>query len=138
MVRQQNDESHSGYSKSELLKLIRIKLAGRAAELEFAENEDEGLTTGASNDLEHATDIAADLLSAYGMEEGFMATLPKDVMLQSDLAKEYYEKLNSILNREMELTRQIIHDNLDKVEALADALLDRSRLDMDEMREIIG
>ena len=138
LVRQQNDESHSGYSKSELLKLIRIKLAGRAAELEFAENEDEGLTTGASNDLEHATDIAADLLSAYGMEEGFMATLPKDVMLQSDLAKEYYEKLNSILNREMELTRQIIHDNLDKVEALADALLDRSRLDMDEMREIIG
>ena len=138
LVRQRSDETRTGYSKSELLKLIRIKLAGRAAELEFADNEDEGLTTGAANDLEMATDIASDLLSTFGMEEGFMAALPKDVMLKSDLAKEYYEKLNSILVREMEETRRVIHENLDKVEALADALLDQSRLDMDEMKEIIA
>ena len=137
LVRQQIDETRTGYSKEELLKLIRIKLAGRAAEMEFTLHEEEGLTTGASNDLETATDIVDDMLRSYGMEEGFLATLPRDVILHSDLAKEYYETLNRILKRELSETRKIIRENRKKVQALADALLDRSRLDMDEMKKII-
>ena len=137
MVRQKSDETRVGYSKNELLKLIRIKLAGRAAEIVFSENREEGLTTGASNDLESATDIVGELLCSYGMEEDFMATLPLEMMMKSPVAALYYEKLNSILKREMEITEKIISENKEKIEALADALLDRSRLDTEEMREII-
>jgi len=137
MVRQKSDETRSGYSKNELLKLIRIKLAGRAAEIIFSEKMEEGLTTGASNDLESATDIVGDLLCRYGMEEDFMATLPLEMMMKSPVAAQYYEKLNNILKREMDITEKVIAENKEKIEALADALLDRSRLDTDEMREIL-
>ncbi|MBR1855012.1 MAG: AAA family ATPase [Lachnospiraceae bacterium] len=138
MVRQKNDESRTGYSKRELLKLIRIKLAGRAAEIVFANEAEEGLTTGASNDLESATDIAAEIVSRFGMEEGFLAVLPMEMMMNSSLAPQYYAKLNSIMQRELDATIAIIRENRSKVEALADALLDRSRLDTEEMRKIIG
>ena len=137
MVRQKTDESRAGYSKNELLKLIRIKLAGRAAEIVFADKEEDGLTTGASNDLESATDIAAEIISSFGMEDGFLAALPMEMMMKSAMAPQYYAKLNSIIQREMDATITVIRENKDKVEALADALLDRSRLDTDEMKKII-
>ena len=138
MVRQKSDEDYSGYSKDELLALIRIKLAGRAAALVFAKDSSEGLTTGASNDLQSATYIVAAILSNYGMEEGFLAALPVEMMMKSSLASSYYEKLNSILKRELDETVRIITENKAKVKALADALIDRSRLDTEEMKTIIG
>ncbi len=137
LVRQKRNEMRTGYSKDELIMLIRIKLAGRAAEMVFATENGGGLTTGASNDLEHATDIAAEILSDFGMEEGFLATLPMETMMNSALAQEYYSKLNGILQRELDETIRIITENKDQVQALADALCDRSKLDTEEMREII-
>ena len=137
-VRQKSNESYTGFSKEELLKLIRIKLAGRAAELVFADNKNSGLTTGASNDLETATLIAAEMLSRFGMEEGFLAALPMEMMMNSALAEKYYDRLNSILKKELNTTIRIIRENKEKIEQLADALLDQSRLDTGDMRDIIN
>lgn len=138
LVRQRIDETATGYSKEELLKLIRIKLAGRAAEIIFAEEKGGGLTTGASNDLESATDIAIDILTRYGMEEGFLVSLPIETIMKSTLAETYHKRLNDILVRELVYTEEIIRDNKDKVKALADALIDRSRLDTEDMAKILG
>ena len=138
LVRQRSDETRTGYSKEELLKLIRIKLAGRAAETVFAETQDGGLTTGASNDLEMATEIAIDILTRFGMEEGFLVSLPMETIMKSTLAETYHKKLNDILLRELNTTEQIIRDNKEKVKALADGLIDRSRLDTGDMAEILG
>ncbi|MCR4814364.1 MAG: AAA family ATPase [Lachnospiraceae bacterium] len=138
LVRQRIDETAVGYSKEELLKLIRIKLAGRAAEIVFSDKKEGGLTTGASNDLEYATEIAAAILTTFGMEEGFLACLPMETILKSPLAETYYAKLNEILARELEYTSQIIRENKEKVKALADAMIDRSRLDTYDMAEILG
>ena len=138
LVRQRIDETATGYSKEELLKLIRIKLAGRAAEIIFAEEKGGGLTTGASNDLESATDIAIDILTRYGMEEGFLVSLPIETIMKSTLAETYHKRLNDILVRELVYTEEIIRDNKDKVKALADALIDQSRLDTEDMAKILG
>ena len=138
LVRQRYDETRTGYSKEELIKLLRIKLAGRAAEIVFAAGTDDGLTTGASNDLEMATDIVTDILTTYGMEEGFLAVIPIGTIMQSTLAKEYVDKINGILLREMAYTEEVIKQNQEKVRALADAMIDRSRLDTEDMAEIIG
>ncbi len=137
LVRHRSDEANVGYSREELLKLVRINLAGRAAELVFADKQDAGLTTGAQNDLETATEIVKELMCEYGMEEGFMASLPFDLMIRSSVAPRYYDKLNEILMSEMERTVQIITENRDTVDALAEALLDRARLDTEEMKEVI-
>ena len=137
MVNLKRDEMMVGYTKDELIKHIRIALAGRASEMVFAGKKEEGLTTGASNDLESATSIAASILSGFGMEEGFLATLPAEIMMNSVLARDYHAKLNGILRQELDETIRIIKENKEKVRALADALLDRSRLDTQEMCEIL-
>ena len=137
LVRQRIDETRTGYSKDELLKLIRIKLAGRAAEVVFSDVKDGGLTTGASNDLESATYIAMDILTSFGMEEGFLVSLPMETIMKSTLAEKYHNKLNEILIRELQATEEIIRENKDKVKALADGLIDKSRLDTNDMLAIL-
>ena len=137
MVRRKIDETLTGYSKSELLQLIRITLAGRAAEMVFAKSADEGLTTGAKEDISAATAVARGLLSSYGMEREFFAAIPTEIMLQSPLADRYYSKLNEILSRELDATVEIIKKNRKKVEKLANALFDRSRLDAKEIKELL-
>ena len=138
LVRQKVDETLAGYSKQELIKLMRIKLAGRASEIVFETEPDGGLTTGASNDLEYATIIAENIICHFGMEEGFLPTLSMDMIMKSPLAEKYVDKLNEIMKRELDITIDIISRNKDKVGRLADALIDRSRLDTDEMKEILG
>ena len=132
-----SDESHSGYSRDELIKLIRIKLAGRAAEIVF-EGETNGLTTGASNDLNAATGIVSRILSMYGMEDGFMASFDPKEMMNSPMAHEYYSRLNDILRRELDETISIIKQNKAKVSDLAVALCEYSKLDTNKMLEIIN
>ena len=138
MVRQKAEEALAGYTKKELLSLIRINLAGRCAEMVFSGMSEDALTTGASSDLETATIIAENLLSHFGMEEGFLAVMSAETMMKSPLAEKYFEKLNEILTRELKITIGIIEKNRDKVEALAKALLDKARLDTNEMRKVLG
>ncbi len=137
MVRRKIDDTLTGYSKSELLQLMRIMLAGRAAEMVFAKSGDEGLTTGAVEDIQSATYVAQCLLSHYGMEKDFFAAVPPEIMMKSSLADRYYSKLNEILSRELDATIEIIKENRKKVEKIAKALFDRSRLDTKEMKKLL-
>jgi ATP-dependent Zn protease len=61
-----------------------------------------------------------------------------EMIMKSPLAEKYVDKLNEIMKRELDITIDIISRNKDKVGRLADALIDRSRLDTDEMKEILG
>ncbi len=137
MVKQIEDEEAKGYMREELLARIRILLAGRAAEMEFSASPQDGLTTGASNDLERATMLAEALITRYGMEEGFLPVLSMEMMLRSPLAEKYHTRLNEILTEQLEKTREIIRSDRKKVENLANALLDRSMLNTEEMKAII-
>jgi ATP-dependent Zn protease len=71
------------------------------------------------------------------MESGYLATLPLETMMNSALAQDYYSKLDGILQRELNEAKEIINANKNKVEALAQALCDRSKLDTGEMRIIL-
>lgn len=136
MVAHNIEDDYCGYSKDDYRKQIRMKLAGRAAEIVF-NGPDEGLTTGAGSDLEGATYCAAAILSRYGMEEGYMPVISMDTMLKSPLAETYYTKLNEILETELKNTIRIIEDNKDKLERLAEALIEKSRLETEEMYEVL-
>lgn len=153
LTAQNPGEDYSGFSKREFHKLIRVKLAGRAVELmyheEKAKNEglaptvaeakalEYGLTTGASNDLMSATVVAGNMICIYGMQDGRMAFLQQEIILKSPMVTEYLNSINDILNKEMKNTISIIRENCDKVKALADELIDRSRLDTEDMIEIL-
>jgi ATP-dependent Zn protease len=53
------------YSKEDLLDQIAVILGGRCAEIEFFERS----TTGASDDLQRAREVAFNIVTTYGMSE---------------------------------------------------------------------
>lgn len=131
-----NQEDVASYTKEDLLALIRTSLAGRAAEEVFFGRE-QSLNTGASSDLRNATNCAFQILCSYGMEEGQLAVLSKEEVLQSALAAEYIARVNDILKREMKNAVQMIENAKDQVQKIADALLREHRLTGKQLEELM-
>lgn len=105
-------------SKRQLLNEICILLAGRATEaLKFGEDN---VTTGASNDLQRATQIARDIVTQWGMSELGMVVLGKpkhQVFLGRDLAEDrnYSDQTALAIDQAV---RQLIDQCFAKVTAL--------------------
>jgi cell division protease FtsH len=134
--------------REELLGDVSVLLAGRAAEeLIFSE-----ISTGASNDLERATDIAHRMVCEYGMskEMGSMTYGKKDreVFLGKDLMKEknYSETTAQAIDREI---RKIISTAYDravtllkkhesKLNKLASRLLEKEVIEGDELNQLLN
>ena len=129
-------EEGFNYTREDYLRKIRMSLAGRAAELVFV-GEEKGLTDGASSDLYKATYYTNMMISKLGMEEGFLPVVPMDLIMQSPLAEKYLAKANEILNRELEYAKKIIEDKRAEMEQLADKLIERSRLESEEIWEVL-
>lgn len=121
-----NSETMPQYTKEQMFWNIRTALAGRAAELEFY-GEDRGINTGVSSDLEQATRFAMNMICRYGMNRDNLVSCSPDTMLRSSRSGEFLDDVNTILNEEMERTRKLIRDGRDKVERLADYLLDNNQ-----------
>ncbi|MBR1393699.1 MAG: AAA family ATPase [Ruminococcus sp.] len=132
LVMQRSDDTARDRSLADVLSDIRISLAGRAAELVFT--GESGNTAGASNDLEQATYSALLILCRFGMEPGFLVSRP----ITEKLPAKYFDKAEEIIERELNNTIDIIKQNKDKVEAIANALLEKSRIDTAEMERLIG
>ena len=146
-VKPREDKGY-GLTKEQIKGKIREILAGRAAEIVF-NGETEGLSTGASEDLRMATWLAKQIVCSYGMENGFLmgVSLRKnemsgesewDAILKGPLAEKYMTKINEILSKELQETIECIRDNKQVVENLGNELLNRSRLTMEEMMDILG
>lgn len=131
-----NQENTAGYTRDELLAKIRISLAGRAAEEVFY-GRAKSLNTGASSDLQRATDTAFQIVCTYGMEEDQLITLRKDEVLQSALAGEYTAKVNEILKTEMKNTLTTIENAKDKIREIADVLIRENRLTGKQFEELM-
>ncbi len=125
-------------SKNEMLNRIIILLGGRVAEELVLDD----ISTGASNDLERATKIAHGMVSRFGMSEkiGPIAYSDGDeVFLGRDLAhsKAYSEKtaseiddeVRSIMRTQYDKTTQLLKENMNVLEVVAQALLEEETID---------
>lgn len=121
-------------TRQELLNNICCALAGRAAELVYYGEED-GLTTGASNDLEQATRIASYMVRALGMYPEAGLAVMTEYTSQEQRAK-LDAIVKQILEEEMEHAKQVIRDNRDKMDALVDALMEKQHLTEEEIAAI--
>jgi ATP-dependent Zn proteases len=138
MVMRKEDEEASGINKNDCINEMKICLAGKAAEMVFY-NGNEGLTAGPSNDLEHATQIAFRMITRYGMDEDFLIS-PAVIYpnyLNSPIADKYFKKANDIVKEQLDEAIKIVAENKDIIDKLAHELLNKSRLECDEMKEII-
>ncbi|MBO5261350.1 MAG: AAA family ATPase [Coprococcus sp.] len=132
-----NSENIPQYTKQQMLWNIKTSLAGRAAELEFY-GEESGINTGVSSDLEHATRLAMDMVCKYGMQKGRLISCSPEIILNSGRAAQFLDEINDILSEQMEETRALIRGGKDKVERLAQFLLDNNQAIESEIQDIFN
>ena len=133
-------------TKNELLDRISGYLGGRVAE-EFMFKE---VTTGASNDFEHATKIARAMVTEYGMSELGPIQLEepsssiflgrdynKAQNFSSEIAYRIDEEIRKIIDKQYKISEKIIKDNKDLLDLIANALLEQETLTKEEIDEIV-
>ncbi len=126
-------------SKAKFLDDLVSLLWGRAAEEIFLGKEN--VTTGAANDFERATKIASDMIMKYWMDEelGPIMYLDEDRWewtpykpFSEKTAEKIDEKIKHILNQAYKKAKDIITKNKDKIQKLAQILLEKEYLTKDE------
>jgi cell division protease FtsH len=136
-------------SRSDLIDRIRGLLGGRASEeLVFGE-----VTTGAENDLEHATALARQMIGLYGMSESIGLAhvgqkqnplLPsfQDGTIQRDCseqtAREIDQEVKKILAEAYESANRILALHRDQLDLIAQELLKRETLDEQAFNTLLG
>ena len=134
-------------SKSEIEARLAILMGGRVAEeLVFGD-----ITTGASNDISRATQIATKMVTAFGMSDkiGTIA-LEKDseeVFLGRDISRTQKhsnktaelidEEVKNIVTTAKNKAKKILEDNRDKLDNLVKALIERETLNGDQVNKIM-
>jgi len=135
------------YSKEYLMKALAVLLGGRAAE----EIALEHMTTGAGNDLERATELARKMVTEWGMSEklGPLTFGKKDeqIFLGREIArhKDYSEKTAIDIDEEVKrivieayaVSKDLLLENRDTLEALTKALLERETMDVTEIDALV-
>ena len=135
------------YSRDYLINRITILMGGRTAE-EMVLNQQ---TTGAGDDLEKATEMARKMVCEWGMSEKLgPLTFGKNeehIFLGREVAraKDYSEETALLIDSEIKRivmecasrAKQILEENIEKLHALARALLERETLDGEEIARIL-
>ena len=141
------DDKHT-YTKEYLFNNICILMGGRIAE-EIALNTQ---TTGASNDIERATEIARKMICEYGMNEKLGPLsfgkkeeeifLGREIAQHRDYSEETAQKIdqevNNLIDVSYKKTHKLISNNLTTLNNLAKALLEKETLNGSEIDEIVG
>lgn len=132
----ENNEDKPNYTKEELRWRIRCALAGRAAE-EIFFGKEASLNTGASSDLQHATQYALHMLCEYGMMEGQFISIPLQTLMQTPLITNYLQQANALLQQEMNETIALMQKGKHHVERLANELMKKNHLTKDEIIAVL-
>ena len=131
------DESKGVYTKAELLDRIRTSLAGRAAEVVYY-GETDGISTGASGDLQSATSLAEQMICVYGMDEDIGLSTINIRESDSLYYSKIRDKINKILSVEFEKAKKAISDNINAINNLVKVLMEKNHLKSNEIEKIFS
>lgn len=136
------NEDRYYYSKEWFVNRMKMAYGGRAAD-ELVSGE---LNTGASSDIQHATAIAHNIVTRYGMNEKFGPILLDGTnegdMFQSKYysdatGKEVDEEIIKLVKTTYAETVQALKDNRDKLDRLAHALCERETIMQEEFEMLM-
>jgi cell division protease FtsH len=130
------DADRFNYEEQELLAKIKVALGGRAAE----ERVYDAVTTGAESDIQQLTMIARQMVGRWGMSEaiGPIAVLPDDgrgpLLPGAEETSQETQRLidaevRRIVDESYDEVLALLRDHRDKLDALAEALLEHETLD---------
>ncbi|ADC61448.1 ATP-dependent zinc metalloprotease FtsH [Allochromatium vinosum] len=137
-------------SKRQLESQISSLFGGRLAEEMIFGPEQ--VTTGASNDIERATDIARNMVTRFGLSDtmgplayaedegevflGRSVTQQRQVSPETALAID--QAVRDIIDRNYQRTKQILEEQLDKLHTMAEALLTYETIGKDQIDDIMA
>ncbi|WP_022975575.1 ATP-dependent zinc metalloprotease FtsH [Nevskia ramosa] len=143
------EEDRHSRSKQSLNSLICMMFGGRVAE-ELTLGPD-GVTTGASNDIERATNLARNMVTKWGLSDklgplaysedegevflGRSVTQHKN--MSDDTANAIDREIREVIDTNYARAKQILVDNFDKLHAMADALMKYETIDSDQIARIM-
>src|ERR1051325_6394799 len=133
--------------RKEMLDIIAVTMAGRIAE----EIVSEDISTGATGDIQHATQLARAMVCQWGMSDTLGMVQYGDnneyVFLGREMArsKDYSERTSQEIDEEVKriidhgykVAREIIEGNRDKLEMIANCLLEYETLEGTQVDEIV-
>jgi len=142
VTQQLPEEDRYTYTKEYLLDRLAVLFGGRVAE-ELALGT---ISTGAGNDIERATELARRMVAEWGMSEkiGPIAVkireqIGEPVELVSEELRRLIDKeVKRIINETYNRTKELLSQNMDKLENLAKALLERETLTGEEIDKAIN
>ena len=139
------DDRHN-YYKNYLETEIAILMGGRLAEEIFLNQ----MSTGAGNDIERATDLARKMVCEWGMSELGPLTFGKkeeQIFLGREIAqhRDYSEdtaikidqEVRKLVNTGYNTAKELLSENKDTLEKIAQALIEREVLDANEIRMLV-
>ena len=141
-------EDKSFMSKTEMEENIVSLLGGRVAEAIILND----ISTGASNDIERASQIARNMVTKYGMSERVGTIMfgggQGEVFLGRDFAqtKDFSEETAGIIDEEVKRivdkaynrAREILTEHVDKLHAVAGVLLEKEKIEGEEFDQIFS
>ena len=141
------EKDRSYVTKGEMFEDIVSSLGGRVAEQLILED----ISTGASNDLQQATNIARQMITKYGFSERLgpvvYGTAQEETFLGRDLgmgkgysettAAEIDSEMRDIIDEAYETCRRTLTEHIDQLHALANALMEREKLNENEFNAIM-
>jgi cell division protease FtsH len=131
------------YTKGYLETQIAVLMGGRVAEELFMNH----MTSGASNDIERATDIAQHMVCEWGMsalgmrafrKAGNSFDADKPHAMSEATARRVDEEIEKVINGGYDRAYDLLNRNRSAVKAIAEALLDREALEADELKELLA
>ncbi len=115
--------------------MIAIQLAGRIAEeLVFGE---QNITTGAESDLQHATDLAYNMVTRWGYSKrvGLIYNGNDNKIIPQKIIE---QEIQTIIQKSYLQTKELLTKNRNKLDKLAAALLEYETLDSKQITQLLG
>lgn len=134
----------SGY-KDKMLEEIAILFGGRIAEEIFVGQ----MSTGASNDFSRATKLARAMVTRFGMSDTLGVMVYEDSQdsgyfggssktISEATQQKVDAEIRMILDAQYAISRQLLEQNRDKVEAMTKALLEWETIDAEQINDIMN
>ena len=141
-------EDRSYMTKQEMIDEIKVLMGGRVAEALVLKD----ISTGASNDLERASETARRMVCDYGMSEKLgpisFGSRQEQVFLGRDMGRDrnYSEEVAQIIDQEVRRivedayhkTEEILTTHMDELHTIANALLEFETIDSVDMKYLLA
>lgn len=132
-----SDEDKYYISKTEMQEKLIALLGGRAAEKLVLDD----ISTGASNDIEVATQVAKDMVTKYGMSDtlgpiDFQGKEPYEMqMFGEGIGDKIGQEVKQLIDTAYRDAQTLLQEHRDKLDAIAQALLEKEKINEEEFKK---